>query len=90
MDEKFAINLLRMIAAQMALQNALSVSREMFGRGYYALGVGEKQAVEQAVFGALAANYQQITAAFLEGQQAQQPMGFHTQAQQPIPGTSNP
>lgn len=77
-NEDFGINLMRMIAAEMHLQNSLAVAREMFGKNYFALGVGEKQSVDQTVFASVAGNYQAITPEFLAGQQAQQPVGFVT------------
>lgn len=87
MDAQFVINLLRLLAAQQAHHLALLVSREMFGRGYFSLGTGEKLIVDQAAFSAVAANYQALTSQFLEVQQAQQPMGFPTQPAQPTKGT---
>jgi hypothetical protein len=88
MDAKFSTNLLRMIAAQTVFQNALSASREMFGKSYFSLGLPEKNAVDQAVVGAIQGNMQLITPQFLEGQQAQQPIGFPTQPQPPTTGKS--
>lgn len=82
MDEKFLLNLLRMVAAETYFQNVLSTSREMFGRGYFALGAGEKAAVDQTVLAQVGVYYQAITPEFLEGQQAKLPMGF------PIQGTA--
>ena len=83
-DEKFPISLLRMVAAELHLQNSPVISREMFDRGYFSLGVGEKIAVDQAALSAVAGNYQAITPEFLEGQQGLQPMGFPIQAPTPI------
>lgn len=84
-DQKFALNLLRLVGAQLALQNGLTIAREMFGKSYFSLGVGERMAVDHAQFQMTAANYQMITPEFLEGQQAKQPMGFPIQPVPPTP-----
>jgi hypothetical protein len=60
-EEKFSDNLMRMIAAELHLLNGMTVAREMFGKSYFALGAGEKAAVDQTVAGMVAANYQTIT-----------------------------
>lgn len=87
-DQKFAVNLLRLLGAQLAVQNGLTLAREMYGKSYFALGVGEKATVDQAVFQMTAANYQGITPEFLEGQQAKQPIGFPIQPVAPTPGST--
>lgn len=76
MNDEFAINLMRMIAAELHLANGLVAAREMFGKSYFALGTGEKTAVDQAVFGMISGNYRDITAQFLAGQETPQPVGF--------------
>jgi len=75
-EEKFDENLMRLIAAQISFTNALMAAREMFGRGYFSLGAAEKQAVDNAVIGAVAGNYQAITPALLAQQESRQPVGF--------------
>ena len=80
-DEKFSDNLMRMIAAELHLLNGMTAAREMYGKGYFSLGVLEKAAVDQAVFGMLASNYQTLTPEFLATQQAQQPIGFRVPTQ---------
>jgi hypothetical protein len=87
MDERFATNLLRLLGAQLALQNAMSLAREMFGRAYFSLGVGERAVVDQAILDHLRGYYQAITPEFLEGQQTKQPIGF---APPPTEGSSAP
>ena len=58
----------------------LQVAREMFGKGYFQLGQGEKIAVDQAAFALVAANYQGLGEEALRkllGQQpAPAPVGF--------------
>ena len=76
MSETFSENLMRALVAEMHFLNGQLAAREMFGRGYFALGLGEKMAVDQAVLAAVGGNYQTITREWLAGQQAPQPMGF--------------
>jgi len=80
-EEKFNDNLMRMVAAELHLLNSVTVAREMFGRGYYALGAGEKAIVDQTVFASVQGNYQAITPPFLASQATTQPMGFRAPAQ---------
>jgi hypothetical protein len=58
----------------------VTAAREMFGKGFFALGGPEKIAVEQAVFGHVAGNYQAITPESLVAQKAPQPVGFQAPA----------
>ncbi len=88
MDERFAINLLRMIAASAYYQCALATSRDMFGRSYTSLGIGDKTAVDQAVLAYVGSNFQTITPELLEAQQGRQPMGFPIQAPTPTAGNN--
>jgi len=73
---EFDTNLLRMIAAELWFSNRLQVARDLFGRGYLSLSPTEKGVVEQTVFGVLGADYNLITAEWLQAQKAQQAMGF--------------
>jgi hypothetical protein len=86
-NERYPVNLLRMVAAELHLQNLLVASRDMFGRGYFSLGVGERAALDQAVLGHIAGLYHPISPEFLEAQQAKQPMGFPIQQPSPTPGS---
>jgi hypothetical protein len=86
MDEKFAINLLRMSAACAYFEAGLAAAREMFGKSYFALGAQEKTVVDQTVFGHVQTNYISITPEMLEGQQGRQPMGFPIQGPSPTAG----
>jgi hypothetical protein len=54
----------------------MTAAREMFGKSYFSLGLSEKFAVDQAVLGMVAANYQSLTAESLAAQKTQQPAGF--------------
>ena len=75
-EENFNTNLMRMIAGQLHCLAGMTAAREMFGKSYFSLGLSEKAAVDQAVFAAMASNYQAITPTFLAAQQGQQPVGF--------------
>jgi hypothetical protein len=82
-EEKFNENLMRAIAAELHFLVGMTAAREMYGKSYFSLGVGEKIAVDQAVTGMVAANYQGImTPEGLASQSTQQPVGFraHTDA----------
>jgi hypothetical protein len=87
MDDNFATNLLRGIMAAATAQLALSVSREMFGRGYYSLGAQEKAAVDQTVLSQVAGNFHALTPEFF-AQPATPPVGFGTVHPSPIPRDS--
>jgi hypothetical protein len=55
-EEKFSDNLMRVIAAELHLLIGMTAAREMFGKSYFSLGLSEKTAVDQTVFGMIAAN----------------------------------
>jgi len=63
MAEDFQINLLKFISAELYFLAGLLASREMYGKSYYALGVGEKAAVDQAVNSQIFGNLATITPA---------------------------
>jgi hypothetical protein len=79
-EEEFTNNLLRAVAAELRFLNGMTAAREMFGKSYFSLGIGEKTVVDQAVLGMVAANYQSLTAESLAAQTAPQPMGFRAPA----------
>jgi hypothetical protein len=66
--DDFSINLMRLIAAQQFFLCGLQAAREMFGKSYFALGVQEKNSVDQAVTQNIGANYQSINADTLKTQ----------------------
>jgi hypothetical protein len=86
-EEKFSENLLRMIAGELHLLSSLIASREMFGKGYFALGAGERAILDQTLMTMTAGNYQAITPQFLAGQTPPQPMGFGVPPSAPKQGT---
>ena len=67
-EENFTINLLRLVSAQQMLSLGLQAAREMYGKSYFALGVAEKVALDQTVNQMIAANYQNLTPAYLAAQ----------------------
>jgi hypothetical protein len=83
-DELFTGDLIRMIAAELYSLTALTASREMFGKSYYALGLGEKESVDQTVLRHVGSNYTGITPELLRNQGLQQPVGFSA-PQEPEP-----
>jgi hypothetical protein len=76
-DESFETNLLRTIASSVYFLVSMNAAREMFGKSYFALGISEKAAVDQAAIAAVAANYQVLTPEFLKAQTTPQKVGFH-------------
>jgi hypothetical protein len=75
-EEKFSENLMRMVAAELHVLNALTAAREMYGKSYFSLGGGEKAAIDHAVLGLLAGSYQGITPELLAAHKPHEPMGF--------------
>ena len=63
MAEDFQLNILKLICAELYFLAGLTASREMYGKSYYALGVGEKAAVDQAVNSQIFGNLATITPA---------------------------
>ena len=83
-DETFPVNLMRALVAEAHVLNLQSASREMFGRSYFSLGIGDKMAVDQVVLAVVAANYAGVTPEWLAGPQpSQQPAGFGIPAPTP-------
>jgi hypothetical protein len=75
-EELFSDNLLRAIFAQLHFQSAMITAREMFGKGYFALGVSEKASVDQMVLGMVSANYQHTKPEALATHKTHEPIGF--------------
>jgi hypothetical protein len=79
----FNTNLMRMIAGQLHCLVGMTAAHEMFGKSYFSLGIAEKVAVDNAVNGIVAGNFQAITPAFLAAQKDQQQVGFGIPAAAP-------
>jgi hypothetical protein len=69
-EERYEDNLARMAGACLFHIVHLLTAREMFGKGYYSLGQGEKSTVDQTVFQTVASYYSQITPEMLKSQVA--------------------
>jgi len=86
MDE-FQTNLLRLIASEFYLLALLRTSKEMFGKSYFTLGLGEKNTVDQTVLQMVGGNYQNMTPEAL--QQVGESIGFQAESGGK-PGTTQP
>jgi hypothetical protein len=69
MSADYAENLLRYCAANLQFQSAMQAAHQMYGKSYFALGVGEKLAVDQAVQSFLASNFQGMIPEYFAGKQ---------------------
>jgi hypothetical protein len=83
MADDFGVNLLKTIAAEMFYLCGLQTAREMFGKGYFSLGAGEKVAVDQATIAMIGGNFQMLTPEWLQGQKSQGSAGFQVQTAEP-------
>jgi hypothetical protein len=81
-DDKFDTNLLKVIAAELYFSLGLQAAREMYGKSYFSLGLGEKGCVDQAVLTAVSGNYNAITPDFLKNQPTP-PIGFQPPTEKP-------
>lgn len=77
-DENFTDNLLRAIYAQLNFQTSLLAAREMYGKGYFELGVLEKATLDQTVGGMVSASFQHLTPESLASHVQHGPMGFRS------------
>jgi hypothetical protein len=86
-DDVFESNLLRWISSELYFSLGMQTSREMYGKSYFSLGIAEKTAVDNAVGGAVQANYLGMTPELLvqflapaqpKAPPAKQPVGFQT------------
>jgi hypothetical protein len=87
-DEDFSLALTKLLCAETFFLCSLTASREMYGKGYFALGSGEKQAVDQAVLSAVGANLNSITPQWL-GVADPKKTGFQS-PQSPDPSSADP
>ncbi len=85
--DKFELNLLKLVAAELYFSLGMRAAREMYGKSYFSLGVGEKLAVDQAVHQTVQANFQGLTPDFVMFQTAQKPVGFLNPT---VPGSEPP
>ena len=66
MDE-YALNVLKLVASELRLLNGMTAAREMYGKSYFSLGIGEKIAVDQAVQGMVSGNFHAVTPEYFAG-----------------------
>lgn len=80
-DHPFETNLMRLIAAELRSLNCIATARDMFGKGYAELGVGERAVVDQTVQSMVAGQFHSLTPAVFEPAQKPEepkaPIGFH-------------
>ena len=86
-DDKFELNLLKMVAAEIYFSLGMQAAREMYGKSYFSLGVAEKVAVDQMVHQSVTANFQALTPDFVMFQTVQKPVGFQNPT---VPNTEIP
>ena len=72
----FETNLMRVVVAELHFLAGINAAREMYGKSYFSLGVGEKTAVDQAVLGQIGANYQLLMPELLQSQAPPREAGF--------------
>jgi ribosomal protein L14E/L6E/L27E len=82
-DESFDTNLAKLLAAELYFLLAMTASRELYGKSYFALGVAEKTAIDQLLLGSVAANFQALTPETLMAQVSQPKAGFQAQVATP-------
>ncbi|PYX81378.1 MAG: hypothetical protein DMG70_19830 [Acidobacteria bacterium] len=67
-EHSFEVDLLRLLVAEIWFAISMKAARELYGRSYFALGVGERLALEQVVAATLGAIYSEITPVLLRPQ----------------------
>ena len=77
MEQDFDSKVLKFIASELYFLAAMTASREMYGKGYFSLGVAEKSTLDNAVWQTVHSNFQNITPDLLKTQTDQKPVGFH-------------
>jgi hypothetical protein len=87
MAEDFTTNMMRMICGTLYFSASMQASREMYGRSYFSLGVGERAALDQVVLASVASNFLNVTAEKLASQSNTKPAGFHIE---PTPEENTP
>ncbi len=71
-EQSYETKLLRLVAAETFFLCSMTASREMFGKSYFALGVAERQTVDQSVLNQIGGNFQALTLAWF-GEQPEAP-----------------
>lgn len=76
MEENYATNLLRCVAAQLYMRNSLELSQQLLGKNYVSLSQPERALVDKSAYDLLAHFYGALTPEFFVGQQQANPVGF--------------
>ena len=74
-DKEFDTSLLRFIGAELFFLLSMQVSREMYGKSYFSLGVVEKTNVDQIVLNTVGGNFEGLTFENLRPNE-RKPIGF--------------
>lgn len=77
-SDDYQANLARISAAALHSVVVLLIAKEMFGKGLFALGVGEREIVEQAAFQLIGGYHQGLSPEKLQAGAPGRPMGFQT------------
>jgi len=77
-DDKFELNLLKMISAELYFLIGMQAAREMYGKSYFSLGVSEKATLDGVVWQNVEGNFQALKPDFAMFRIAQTPVGFQT------------
>jgi hypothetical protein len=76
-NDEFSTGLVKLLCAETWFLCQMTASREMYGKSYFALGVAEKQAVDQTVLNTVGAIQSSITPEWL-GVSSPKTKGFHS------------
>jgi hypothetical protein len=63
--QNFEVDLLHLLVAELWFAISMKAARELYGRSYFALGIGERMALDHVVASAVGATYSAITPALL-------------------------
>ena len=67
-QQNFEVDLLRLLVAEIWFAISMKAARELYGRSYFALGVGERVALDHMIVATVGATYSVITPALLRPQ----------------------
>jgi hypothetical protein len=64
-QQNFEVDLLRLLVSELWFAISMKAARELFGRSYFALGYGERVALDHIMAATVGATYLEITPALL-------------------------
>jgi len=67
-QQNFELDLLRLLVAELWFAISMKAARELYGRSYFALGVGERVALDHMMAATVGATYSDITPILLRPQ----------------------